>query len=131
VTGLMMVFNRNRSQVFTSKCGPSAMSSSPRSSSISDRFCNRGILYQFLETKQWEDGQCLSESYHVIFPINHISQLFVPRFSCHTPTLHFLAKITTPYYSTHTSSFRNFLAISRPHTINNIVGIIQEKVDFF
>jgi len=30
VTGLMMVFNRNRSQVFTSKCGPSAMSSSPR-----------------------------------------------------------------------------------------------------
>jgi len=27
------VFNRNRSQVFTSKCGPSAMSSSPRSSS--------------------------------------------------------------------------------------------------
>jgi len=32
---LMMVFNRNRSQVFTSKCGPSAMSSSPRSSSSS------------------------------------------------------------------------------------------------
>jgi len=30
---LMMVFNRNRSQVFTSKWGPSAMSSSPRSSS--------------------------------------------------------------------------------------------------
>jgi len=30
---LKMVFNRNRSQVFTSKCGPSAMSSSPRSSS--------------------------------------------------------------------------------------------------
>jgi len=28
----MMVFNRNRSQVFTSKCGPSAMPSSPRSS---------------------------------------------------------------------------------------------------
>jgi len=31
----MMVFNRNQSQVFTSKCGPSAMSSSPRSSSSS------------------------------------------------------------------------------------------------
>jgi len=30
---LMMVFNRNRSLVFTSKCGTSAMSSSPRSSS--------------------------------------------------------------------------------------------------
>jgi len=30
---LMMVFNRNRSQVFTLNCGPSAMSSSPRSSS--------------------------------------------------------------------------------------------------
>jgi len=29
---LMMVFNRYRSQVFTSKCGPSAMSSSPGSS---------------------------------------------------------------------------------------------------
>jgi len=29
----MMVFNRNLSQVFTSKCGPMAMSSSPRSSS--------------------------------------------------------------------------------------------------
>jgi len=27
----MMAFNRNRSQVFKSKCGPSAMSSSPRS----------------------------------------------------------------------------------------------------
>jgi len=26
----MMVFNRNRSQVFTSKCGPSAISLSPR-----------------------------------------------------------------------------------------------------
>jgi len=32
---LMMVFNRNRSQVFTYKCGPSAMSSSPRSCSSS------------------------------------------------------------------------------------------------
>jgi len=31
----MLVFNRNRSQVFASKCGPSAMSSSPRSSSSS------------------------------------------------------------------------------------------------
>jgi len=30
---LIMVFNGNRSQVFTSKCGPSAMPSSPRSSS--------------------------------------------------------------------------------------------------
>jgi len=29
---LMMVFNRNRTQVFSSKCGPSAMSTSPRSS---------------------------------------------------------------------------------------------------
>jgi len=29
---LMMIFNRNRSHFFTSKCGPSAMSSSPRSS---------------------------------------------------------------------------------------------------
>jgi len=32
---LMSVFNRNRSQVFTSKCGPSAMSSPPGSSSSS------------------------------------------------------------------------------------------------
>jgi len=31
---LMVVFNRNRSQVFSSKCGPSAMSASPRSSSL-------------------------------------------------------------------------------------------------
>jgi len=31
----MMVFNRNRSQAFSSKCGPSAMSTSPRSSSSS------------------------------------------------------------------------------------------------
>jgi len=29
----LMVFNRNWSQVFTSKCGPGGMSSSPRSSS--------------------------------------------------------------------------------------------------
>jgi len=28
---VMMVFNRNRSQVFSSKCDPSAMSASPRS----------------------------------------------------------------------------------------------------
>jgi len=34
---LMMFFNRNRSQVFTSKCGLSAMSPSPRSSKASDR----------------------------------------------------------------------------------------------
>jgi len=32
---LKAIINRNRSQVFTSKCGPSAMSSSPRSSSSS------------------------------------------------------------------------------------------------
>jgi len=32
---IAMVFNRNRSQVFSSKCGTSAMSSSPRSSSYS------------------------------------------------------------------------------------------------
>jgi len=32
-TSLMVVFNRNRSQVFASKCIPSAMSSSPRYSS--------------------------------------------------------------------------------------------------
>jgi len=29
---LVMVFNRNRLQVFSSKCGPSAMSTSPSSS---------------------------------------------------------------------------------------------------
>jgi len=34
----MMVFNRNRSHVFTSKCGPSAMSSTPS---------NQGALVAF------------------------------------------------------------------------------------
>jgi len=44
---LMMVFNRNRSQVFNSKCGPSAISSSPTSSRYDLKFELRisGYLY--------------------------------------------------------------------------------------
>jgi len=46
----MMVFNRNRSEVLTSKCGPSAMSSYPR-------FCNSSNYHEVSRVRIYVTGR--------------------------------------------------------------------------
>jgi len=67
-----MVFNQNRSQVFISKCGPSAMPSSPRSSSSSRSKSSRKCLKTLLSL------ECLIWLFYVCpIPNQGLSVFFV------------------------------------------------------